>query len=172
MTLSVKLTLLSIIIQVFQPYRKLVSSAYVVMVLLVAYYMAALIALVRVCSPVSAFWKGRTEICLDQSTIITIDAVVGVVSDIFILVLPLPTIWSLQMPRNKRLRIVAFWGVGGLATAFSIWRLRLILVHGKSPDQTVTFVKIVLSRLEFLSGRQFSRYPLIYAVATLKMAWA
>lgn len=145
MALFVKLSLLTIIARVFSPYKKTVKGIYVLDGLLILYYSIALIIKIRICWPISAYWEGDTSKCLDQAAVITADSIISVVSDAIILVLPLPLTWSLQLPRNKKLRVAGMLCVGGLATAFSAWRLHLILTDGNSPDATIVFTQVVLS---------------------------
>ncbi|CAG5137557.1 uncharacterized protein ALTATR162_LOCUS148 [Alternaria atra] len=145
MTLSIKLSLLSLIARIFAPYKRRVQGIKALGGLLILYYIISLSLKIRICWPISAYWKGQTEKCLNQSAVITADSIISTVTDAIILVLPLPLTWSLQLPRNKKLRVSGMLAVGGLATAFSAWRLHLILTEGKSPDATIIFVQIVLS---------------------------
>lgn len=83
--------------------------------------------------------------CLDQRAIIIADAIVSAVSDLVILLLPTPLTWSLQLPLRKKLRVAGILCAGGIATAFSIYRLGMIIAEGASINQTVVFVKVILS---------------------------
>lgn len=145
MTLSIKLSLLALISRVFAPYKKRVQGIYVFGGLLTIYYIISFIMKIRICWPISAYWKGDASKCLNQQAIITADSIISTVTDAIILVLPLPMTWSLQLPLNKKLRVVGILAVGGLATGFSAWRLHVILTEGKSPDATVIFIKVVIS---------------------------
>jgi hypothetical protein len=145
MALFVKLSLLTIIARVFSPYRKTVHGIHAFAFLLICYYISQLVVKVRICMPISAYWSGDSNKCLDQAAIITADSIISLISDLIILVLPLPLTWSLQLPQKKKLRVAGMLCVGGLATAFSAWRLHLILTDGKSRDQTIVFVQVVLS---------------------------
>ncbi|KAF2867495.1 hypothetical protein BDV95DRAFT_445818, partial [Massariosphaeria phaeospora] len=145
MALFVKLSLLTIIARVFSPYRKTVYGIYTLAVLLLCYYISQLVVKVRICWPISAYWEGDASKCLDQAAIIMADSITSLISDLVILVLPLPLTWSLQLPKKKKIRVAGMLCVGGLATAFSAWRLHLILTDGKSPDQTIVFTQVVLS---------------------------
>ncbi len=146
MAFFVKMALLFILIRVFAPYKKTVKFMYVLLALLLAYYIPALIIKIRICMPISTYWTrdGRGS-CLDQGAVIMSDSIMSVVSDLSILLLPLPLTWSLQMPTKKKLRVMGILGAGGLATAFSIYRLWMIVVDGASPDQTIVFIKVILS---------------------------
>lgn len=70
------------------------------------------------------------------------DAVVSVVSDFIVLIMPLPLTMQLQMSKKKKLRVVGILGAGGLACASSIVRLVLIQLTGKSTDTTIAFMRI------------------------------
>jgi hypothetical protein len=82
---------------------------------------------------------------MNQSAIITSDAIISVVSDLTILLLPTPLTWSLQLPRRRRLRVSGILCAGGIATAFSIYRLAMIVSERNSTNQTIVFIKVILS---------------------------
>lgn len=145
MTLSIKLSLLSLIARVFAPFKRKVQGIQVLGVILIIYYITSLILKIRICWPISAYWHLQMDKCLDQSAIILGDSIISTVTDAIILLLPLPLTWSLQITRGRKLRVGGMLAVGGLATAFSAWRLHLILTDGASPDATILFVQVVLS---------------------------
>lgn len=145
MTLAIKLSLLTLIGRIFSPYKRRIQAIYTLGGLLVLYYITSLILKIRICWPIAAYWQGDQSKCLDQSAVITADSIISTVTDAIILVLPLPLTWSLQLPTMKKLRVGGMLAVGGLATAFSGWRLNLILTDGKSQDTTILFVQVALS---------------------------
>ncbi|KAJ5903893.1 hypothetical protein N7504_006276 [Penicillium tannophilum] len=149
MALFVKIALLSILTRIFAPYRGKVWFIYIFLGCLCTYYTVALIVKIRMCDPVPYYWLGSKlqgrGTCLDQTAALIADSVISLVSDIIILILPLPLTWSLQMPRNKKLRVIGLLGAGGLATAFSLYRLVLVLTEGQSADQSIVFMCVILS---------------------------
>lgn len=146
MALFTKIALLLILVRVFGPQRRVVILIHVIMGLLTVYYIAAWIIKLRICWPISYYWGGSPEgTCLNQVQVIEADSIISVISDLVILLLPLPLTWSLKMPMSKKLRVAGMLGAGGLATAFSIYRLVLIVVEGDSANGTIVFVKVVLS---------------------------
>ncbi|KAG5979689.1 hypothetical protein E4U55_004869 [Claviceps digitariae] len=146
MVLSVKLALLIIIIRVFGTvHRKTLIGIYFLVGALCIYYGSGLFIKIFVCWPISAYWRGEASKCLNQGGIIIADSITSVVSDLAILLLPVPLTWSLQMPRKKRLRVSGMLCAGGIATGFSIYRLVLILSELKSLNQTIVFTKVILS---------------------------
>lgn len=138
-----KVCLLWIMTRVFSPFRKTVWFIYGFMGLMLAFYVPVVIVKIRICDPISRFWDQTVDgTCLDQTAIILADAVVSVVSDLIILILPLPLTMSLQMPSRKKLRVIGLLGAGGLAVAASIIRLVLIVTTGQSKDATLAFMRI------------------------------
>lgn len=140
-----KLSILWIMTRVFNPYRKAVIFIYVFLGTMLAYYIPAVIVKIRICKPITTFWdpsgtKGGS--CLDQTAIILADAVVSVVSDLIVLILPLPLTLSLQMSWQRKMRVMGILCAGGLAVASSIVRLVLIVVIGQSKDATMSFTRI------------------------------
>ncbi|KAL1872377.1 hypothetical protein Daus18300_004347 [Diaporthe australafricana] len=146
MAFSVKMALLLIIARVFgSVHKKTIMGIYVFMGLLGGYYFSALVVKIRICWPIHAYWEGDMSKCLDQRAIIIADAIVSAVSDLVILLLPTPLTWSLQLPVRKKLRVAGILCAGGVATAFSIYRLGLVIAEGNSVNQTVVFIKVILS---------------------------
>ncbi|KAJ5138730.1 uncharacterized protein N7515_003578 [Penicillium bovifimosum] len=145
MALFVKIALLSILIRIFKPFKSKVLFIYIFLGCLCCYYVVALIVKIRMCGPIPKYWLGDAVegSCLDQNAALIADSVISVVSDLIILVLPLPLTWSLQMSRNKKLRVIGLLGAGGLATAFSLYRL--VLVLNGSTDQSIMFTCVILS---------------------------
>ncbi|KMK59048.1 integral membrane protein [Aspergillus fumigatus Z5] len=138
-----KISLLWIMTRVFSPYRKAVFFIYIFLVIMLLYYIPAVIVKIRICNPIGKFWDDSINgSCLDQSAIILADAVVSVVSDAIILILPLPLTLSLQMSMRKKVRVMGILGAGGLACASSVVRLILILKTGQSKDGTYSFMRI------------------------------
>jgi hypothetical protein len=138
-----KVCLLWIMARVFSPFRKYVIFIRVFTGLMLAYYIPAVIVKIRICSPISRFWDKTIDgTCLDQTAIILADAVVSSVSDLIILILPLPLTWSLQMTTKRKMRVMGILGAGGLAVAASIIRLALIVATGQSKDGSLAFMRI------------------------------
>jgi hypothetical protein len=146
MALTVKLALLSIIVRVFGTvHRKTLIGVNILIGLLVIYYVSGWFIKLFICRPISAYWRGEADKCMNQSAIITSDAIISVVSDLTILLLPTPLTWSLQLPRRRRLRVSGILCAGGIATAFSIYRLAMIVSERNSTNQTIVFIKVILS---------------------------
>ena len=145
MIFSVKLILLLILVRVFHLHRQLVFCVYALTGILSCYYLSMIIIKIRPCDPISAYWTGDITKCVNQGAVVTVDATISMVSDLAILLIPIPVVSSLQMEMKKKLRVVGMLGTAGIAIALSVYRLVLVTRDGNSPDQTIVFTKIVLS---------------------------
>ncbi|KAB8217930.1 hypothetical protein BDV33DRAFT_193126 [Aspergillus novoparasiticus] len=129
-----KLCLLWIMTRVFHPFRKAVILIYIFLGLMLAYYVPALIVKICICNPISKFWVPATPgSCLDQSKITLADAVISVVSDLIILVIPIALVSTLHLPTRKKVRVIALLSAGGLACGSSI--ARLVLINAQADPQ-------------------------------------
>lgn len=146
MALFTKIALLSILIRIFKPFKGRVLFIYILLGCLTVYYIIAEGVKLGMCRPVSAFWtRDPDAFCLDQQAAFIADSVISLVTDLAILILPLPLTWSLQMPLAKKLRVIGMLSAGGVATAFSVYRLVLVIKEGASQDMTIVFICIVMS---------------------------
>ncbi|KAJ5748824.1 uncharacterized protein N7511_010520 [Penicillium nucicola] len=138
-----KVCLLWIMTRVFSPFRKCIIFIRIFMGIMLAYYIPAVIAKIRICKPIPRFWDPEIPgTCLDKNSIILADAAVSVVSDLIILILPIPLTWSLQMSTKRKMRVMGILGAGGVAVASSIIRLALIVATGQSADASFAFMRI------------------------------
>ncbi|KAI0427501.1 hypothetical protein F5Y09DRAFT_316026 [Xylaria sp. FL1042] len=89
------------------------------------------------CSPQAAWWdKTIPGHCLDTQILALTTAIVNLVLDVVILILPQRTIWKLQMSWKKRLSVSIVFIVGALATASAAARLATSQIYEESPDLT------------------------------------
>ncbi|OJJ01988.1 hypothetical protein ASPVEDRAFT_41515 [Aspergillus versicolor CBS 583.65] len=165
-----KMTLLWIMTRVFSPFKKSVIFIYVFLALMLLYYIPAVIVKIRICMPIAKFWEQDLPgSCLDQSAIIMADAVVSVVSDLIVLILPLPLTMRLQLPHKKKMRVMGMLGAGGLACASSVIRLVLIQLTGNSKDATIAFMRVnMFGNAEIAIGVICACLPALSALITQK----
>lgn len=74
------------------------------------------IAVFFFCIPIQSFWdsgvKGRC--LLAQPTMWIISGIVHIVTDFAIIVMPLPIVWKLQLPRSQKIYLTGIFGLGTL----------------------------------------------------------
>ncbi|KAL4756301.1 uncharacterized protein BDW70DRAFT_166325 [Aspergillus foveolatus] len=148
MVFVIKVALLAVMLRIFAPDRHKVMIVYGTIIVLLLYYIPALFIKVFFCRPISTYWFGAEVTggtCLDQRKVIIADATISIISDFWILVLPIPMLWSLKMSLSKKFRVVGILGAGGLATGFSIWRLVMMVDESQTPDTTWFWIHCVLT---------------------------
>ncbi|CAI7678402.1 unnamed protein product [Penicillium manginii] len=138
-----KVCLLWMMTRIFSPVRNIVIFIYIFMVLMLAYYIPAIIVKIRICNPISKFWDTNIDgTCLNETSIVLADSVVSVTSDFVILILPILLTTHLQLSTKKKIRVAGILGAGGFAVLASIIRLVLIVVTGHPEDITLDFMRI------------------------------
>ncbi|KAL3454941.1 hypothetical protein BJX64DRAFT_107016 [Aspergillus heterothallicus] len=148
LALSVKVTLLLVLAKVYRPCQLGSIAIQAILALNILYYTIILFVKAFICTPVSAYWTSMghpTTQCLNRFAVIVADSVISVVSDIAILVLPIILTLPLQMGVRIKLKVMALLGLGGIAIAFSLYRLVVVISDRSSPDQTILFMRILLS---------------------------
>jgi len=94
----------------------------------VALGVAIFIADLLQCTPISFFWDitigGK---CINTIPFYFSTAALSVVTDFWILVLPMPLLWGLQLPMKRRLLLMGLFALGGGVVVMSI--LRFIAFH-------------------------------------------
>ena len=147
MVFVIKLALLGVMRRIFSPDRQKVLVIDVSAVVLLLYYIPALFIKIFFCKPISANWNGTDDggSCMDQRQVIIADAAISIASDLWILILPVPMLWSLRMNWMRKMRVIGILGAGGLATGFSVWRLVMMVEESITQDTTWFWIHCVLT---------------------------
>jgi hypothetical protein len=84
------------------------------MFIVVGYNIALVFPLIFPCRPFKKTWDVSVleGSCIDRTPIYMATAVLNMVTDIMLLVLPIPMIAKLQMPRRQKAGIICIFGVG------------------------------------------------------------
>ncbi|KAK1492306.1 integral membrane protein [Colletotrichum abscissum] len=150
-----KVTLLLLEARVFAVHERVSRGIKVFIVTLLICYIPIQILKTVICLPVSAFWNPKTPNprCLNQRKIFIADLSLAIITDFFILVLPVPLLWGLRMPLRKKLKVAALLGAGGIATAVTVYRMYLVVQFLASTDVTADFVVLdLITALELVIG--------------------
>ncbi|KAF2455726.1 hypothetical protein BDY21DRAFT_350155 [Lineolata rhizophorae] len=120
---SVKLSLLHLFITIF-PSQRFRWVCYGVMVLVAAYLIPVLVATFVLCTPVQYNWNRTIEggKCANQILMFTIAAVFNLVTDLIIVIMPIPMLWGLRVPLAKKLGIIAIFSLGAVICVISLLR--------------------------------------------------
>ncbi|OMP89046.1 hypothetical protein BK809_0005767 [Diplodia seriata] len=78
---------------------------------------------IRTCWPIASFWDGTNQNCIDIFKFYVGVAIGGIVTDFGLMVLPIPYIWRLNVPRYQKVLVVCTLVFGGFACFVTIIRL-------------------------------------------------
>ncbi|RSL49834.1 hypothetical protein CEP54_012238 [Fusarium duplospermum] len=101
---------------------------HVCMGLVVGYWVSITIAWFAGCRPVSYFWEQFTKptakgYCMNTSLFYFVNGICAMLIDIAILIVPMPTLYKLQMPRRQKVAVSAILLLGAFVCVASIIRI-------------------------------------------------
>ncbi|KAH7209797.1 hypothetical protein DER44DRAFT_809455 [Fusarium oxysporum] len=104
-------------------------SVYSVFFLVAGYNLAILLVILFGCTPFKKSWdltilEGS---CVDRGAVYICTAALGILSDLILLVMPLPMILQLQMPRRQKAGLVVLFVIGSATLVTSVVRLVLLV---------------------------------------------
>ncbi|KAI0545071.1 hypothetical protein F4679DRAFT_576420 [Xylaria curta] len=106
------------------------------------------------CIPLSQYWDPKpTGWCRD--TVISDSATVAgnLLLDLFVLGLPLPVLWRLQMSVRDKITVTAMFSIGIVTVALVLWRLGVTTATRASADWTATLCQVgLIAELELHLG--------------------
>jgi hypothetical protein len=113
----IKLALFLLILRIFSTLRWLRILVHLGATFNILFYFSGSIALVVLASP----RHGQNYLQVLEGpagrhgkTLVIAQGVVNVVSDFYLLIVPLPAVWGLKLPLKKRFGILAIFGTGSL----------------------------------------------------------
>ena len=116
---SIKASILYLYHRVFFVSRRFTRILWAVGLFVGAYSGIQTVAPVIQCVPLSMVWDSHVKgHCLNVGLAATILAAFNVLTDVFILVLPMPLLWRLQMEFREKLPIIGMFLLGGLLVNF------------------------------------------------------
>lgn len=105
------------------------------------------LALVFTCSPVKASWDITLTdaVCLDRLSVYLGASAPNVITDVLLLLLPVPYVWQLNAPIFQRIVLVGMFSLGIFVSVISIVRLRIFMgLDLASPDVTYNFSQVFI----------------------------
>ncbi len=84
------------------------------MTLVVAYWIGSIIRICFLCEPITYLWDKSVAngTCLNVIAAYLSVSGINLILDIVVVALPMPILWTLQMPKSKKLAISAVFGMG------------------------------------------------------------
>ncbi|RBR18898.1 uncharacterized protein FIESC28_05820 [Fusarium coffeatum] len=141
----------------FQYYRLMSVSrmrwVYIASMVVVTIWSASqIIGISFLCVPLQAVWDPRIKgKCFRHQLVMWyVNAIVHIVIDFAIIVMPLPIVWRLQLPRAQKLLLSGIFGLGFFTIAISIFRIQWL-----TPQKDFTWWNVTAaswSLAELVSG--------------------
>ena len=86
------------------------------MMVTVAWWAVSILRVVFLCQPISYLWDQhfKTGTCLNTQAAYLSISVINLALDMTVIVLPMPILWTLQMPKARKVAVSAIFGMGVL----------------------------------------------------------
>ncbi|KAL8654747.1 MAG: hypothetical protein Q9226_003311 [Calogaya cf. arnoldii] len=146
---SIKFSLLAFYWRIFKQ-SKIRIPIYVLGVIVSCWGIAVLLVTVLQCQPVGDFWnrfapaaKGPFHCGVNVNQFFDGNSIPNIVTDAALLVLPIPFIWQLHLPKAQKLGLTSIFILGIFVIGVSIARFTFIInLDLASPDITWNFVNV------------------------------
>ncbi|KAL3455726.1 hypothetical protein BJX64DRAFT_297339 [Aspergillus heterothallicus] len=122
-----KISILLLYLRIF-PVRWLVVSSWATMAVIVMWAIATILAGCLICRPFAFNWDQTIPggKCGNQVTSFTVTGVINLVTDVIVLVLPMPSLFKLQMAMYKKVTLIAVFGLGVVTCVISALRISVL----------------------------------------------
>ena len=122
---AVKTSLLLFYVRLF-PDRRMRMVAYVTGAMELSFGISTTIVDIVTCIPVRFFWDPTVNgHCVDTHTFYIVDSAMQLITDVVVLLIPLPVVWSLQIGTPRKIGLSVIFLLGGLYDSLEFERLEL-----------------------------------------------
>ncbi|KAL2812247.1 hypothetical protein BDW59DRAFT_178657 [Aspergillus cavernicola] len=122
-----KISILLLYLRIF-PVQWLARTAWATIVVIVAWAIATILAGCLICRPFAFNWD--TTIpggkCGNQVTSFTVTGVFNLLTDVVVLLLPMPSLYKLQMATYKKITLITVFGLGLVTCIISALRISIL----------------------------------------------
>lgn len=124
-----KISILFLYLRIF-PVRWLVISSYTTMSIIVAWAIATILAGCLICRPFAFNWDKTIAdgYCGNQVSSFTATGVINLVTDVAVLVLPMSSLYKLQMALYKKITLITVFGLGIVYVSLPSCPIMLVFV--------------------------------------------
>ncbi|MCJ1251289.1 hypothetical protein MMC30_008521 [Trapelia coarctata] len=166
----IKLTLFLLLLEIFGRLRWLKWLVWIGICVTALFYLATMVVYIVLCAPHGGqsqldFLAAISSPQCESQSLSVVTGGFNIVSDLYILLTPFPAVWSLQMPRRRKIGISAIFLTGIAACISSILGLVYRLQLSRSTDNTWTVIPLwAVTITEVTSGFLVSCMPSAAAV--------
>lgn len=110
----VKISIMLLYLRIFTS-RKFHIATWMCIAFVAMIAIANTLVAIFACTPVQSFYNREIAVrCIDEVAWYWSTAVLNIVTDVIILILPLPVLWSVQMSLSRKIAISILFMLGGL----------------------------------------------------------
>jgi hypothetical protein len=123
--LAIKFSILLFLHRTFEVSRRFKIAVYCVGGFTIAWFLTTTFATIFQCTPVSYYWnQAQPGFCgVVPLTFAFATSILNAVSDFVVVVLPIPMVWKLDLPRGRKIGVIAIFLLGGVVIFASVIRL-------------------------------------------------
>ncbi|KAJ5919294.1 hypothetical protein N7466_010237 [Penicillium verhagenii] len=137
-----KLSILLFYLRIFS-LRTFRTLAYVVGAIVLGHGVGVLFAAIFQCWPIAYTWDSSIAgTCFNQQAFYRWVSLPNILTDVIILVMPLPYVWKLHTAFGHKLALTGVFLLGSLGTVFSILRMTTFFQENATTDPTWVSVKL------------------------------
>ncbi|KAI4253158.1 MAG: hypothetical protein L6R42_007692, partial [Xanthoria sp. 1 TBL-2021] len=134
-----KISILLFYIHLF-PTKVFRFAAYSLIVVVSAWMIQQVLASLLLCHPISINWDASVNgTCGNVAANCLAGAGINTLTDILILILPMPIIWRLHVPLRNKVILSLIFGLGSLICIISIIRIKKLFLYTTSPMMAPPF---------------------------------
>lgn len=120
-------------------------TIYVVAAVVVSFGIGVFLAQILICRPFAKNWnRSLPGVCGSSPATILSEAVINMLIDIAIMVLPMPLVWRLQMTRRRKIVFTVLVGLGSIICVITILRI-IFAVQFNYDDITYSYGKAAIT---------------------------
>lgn len=122
MTITYNLSLMLIKFTLFFQYYRLIQEVphyrmfyIVIMIAVTGWVVAQEFVLIFSCTPIPSYWdRSIPGTCLDSNLLGWMNAIGNIVTDLIVLILPIPVVWRLNLKRGRKWAVLGIFALGFL----------------------------------------------------------
>ncbi|KAI9673328.1 MAG: hypothetical protein M1829_004094 [Trizodia sp. TS-e1964] len=111
-------------------------ALYTISIFVLAWGITFFFLILLQCVPIPSIYTQEDGYCLDRAKIFLPSAGIGIAIDFAILILPMPTVWKLEIPRREKFALMGIFLLGGFVCIASIVRVPFLADAVGSIDPT------------------------------------
>ena len=141
-----KLSVLLLCYRIFRSNNRFRRACYFLFIIIAGYALGSLLTALFRCQPVGAAWSSPAQGTARCLSLVKLQVIVGwfnIITDVALMVLPMPILWTLRMPWQKKVGVVVVFATGAAVLAMSVARQGVLYENLNGLDKDITWSAVV-----------------------------